>query len=104
MARKNRTRAEWLSLCEEHARSGETSVAFARSRGIHPGTFAASRARLRREASLVERHGADFIEIVTEPNPKPDRSKEVVVVVGQMKLMLSKLPPVAWLAELSKAC
>ena len=92
-------RTFWTPVVAEFEQtSGLTQAAFARTKGVHPGTLGKWIYKLRDErrkatSSLPVR----FVEV--EPPPCADTA-QVRLEVGGVRLHLDRLPEPAWLAEL----
>lgn len=82
------TREDWKQHVDALAASGMTVAAYAAKAGVHPGTLAAWRSKLRGGAPAAKSKQVTFIEV--QP-PVPVSAPEVgtiELVVGDVRIML----------------
>jgi transposase-like protein len=101
--RRQRSKAEWRRLVEEHAQSGLNGSAFCKQQGLSRKSFYRNRKALQQAAEATESSGS-FVQLRPQSTSR-DRSMNgpIEVAYRESRLRLpSDIDPV-WLAQLMKA-
>lgn len=91
---KQRTKAQWQALIEEHAQSGLTAVEFCRQRGINDKYFSLRKQSLLKAESTTK--GFSVARITASANI-------IEIKTGYARISLPASQPAAWLADFVKA-
>lgn len=88
------TQAQWRTLIEEQAASGQTAMAFCAERGIDNKYFSTRKKQL-----TVQPEESRFVAITT----KPLENQSIQLCIGEAQLRIPASVSPQWLADIIKA-
>ncbi len=88
------TQAQWRTLIEEHAASGQAAMAFCAERGIDHKYFSTRKSQLPKPSST-----RGFVAVTT----KPTDNQNIQLITGAAQLRIPTSVSAQWLADFIKA-
>lgn len=88
------TQAQWRTLIEEQAASGQTAMAFCAERGIDNKYFSTRKSQLSKPSAA-----SGFVAVST----KPIENQHIQLCIGSSQLRIPTCVSAQWLADVIKA-